>query len=492
MNFSSEDIGDRGADFVWRHFIGGRWCAAGDSEANLNPSDPTDVVGRYPQATRVETDDAIAAARAALPGWSGSSIQLRSDILRQAGDLLIAHSAGLAQLLAREEGKRLVEARAEIVRSGQIFHFFSGEALRHQGSFGPGLRAGFNVTVGYEPVGVVALITPWNFPMAVPAWKLAAALAYGNTAVLKPSEHTPGCAVALTEILTAAGLPAGVLNLLLGRGSELGEGLVRDVDALSFTGSTPVGRALLARAAPSMIKVQMELGGKNPLLVADDADIELAVNVAVEGSFGQTGQRCTASSRIIVMRTVHDRFVDALVARARQLRVGAALNPEVDLGPVANAPQLARNLAFVQEAEREGAQRLCGGEVLDRPGAGHFFQPAVFVDTHAGMRLNREEIFGPIVGVIRVEDLDEGIAVANDSAYALSAGICTRSISTAEQFRRRIRAGMVMINAPTAGVDYHVPFGGRAPSACGPREQGPTAAEFFTEIKTTYVNHGVV
>jgi aldehyde dehydrogenase (NAD+) len=473
-----------------RHLLGGHWRPGGELFPTRNPSDLNEVVGEYPTGRPEDAAEALDFARRALPGWRDFNIQQRCDILRRAGDLLAARAADIGTLLAREEGKRRSEAVAEAVRAAQVFHFYAGEAVRHPGQFQPSLRDGHHVLVSYEPVGVISLITPWNFPIAIPAWKVAGALSYGNTCVLKPSEFAPGCAVVLGQILEEAGLPPGVFNLVHGSGQALGDTLVSGADAVSFTGSTPTGRLILKQAAASMTKVQLELGGKNPLVVLDDADLNLAVEVALQGTYGQTGQRCTGSERLIVTRRIHDQFTESLVKRTAALRVGHALDDDTEIGPVATAAQLQKNLQFVAGAKSAGAQLAAGGHTLERRTPGHYFAPALFLGTTPDMPLNRQETFGPIAGVIQVEDLDEAIAVANDCELALSSGICTTNLRHAERFRRLSKAGMVAINAPTAGVEYHVPFGGRAPSGCGAREQGAASAEFFTEIKTCYVNHG--
>jgi acyl-CoA reductase-like NAD-dependent aldehyde dehydrogenase len=475
-----------------RLLIDGRWQDSERWEPKRSPSDLSDLIGHYAWASVAQAEEALAAARRALTTWSRSNPQLRSDMLRKAANAIYERADALGVVLAREEGKILKDARGEAIRAAQIFHYYSGECLRHAGGFFPSLRNGFNIIVDFEPVGVVALITPWNFPFAVAAWKIAAALAYGNTVVFKPSEITPGCAIAFTEILIEVGVPSGVFNLVMGSGVELGDALIAGADAVSFTGATPTGRTVLERAAKSMTKVQLELGGKNPLVVLDDADLDQAVEVALDGAFNQTGQRCTASSRLIVTRGIHDVFVERLTNKVRAIRVGHALEPTSDIGPVANEAQLAKDMRYVAEAKQEGAELMFGGERLERLTNGYYLAPALFVNTTNTMRLNREEIFGPVAAVIRVDDLDEAIAIARDADYALSSAICTRSLAAAEQFRRASRAGMVVVNAPTSGAEYHVPFGGRPPSGFGAREQGAAAADFFTESKTIYVNHGVV
>jgi len=474
-----------------RLLIDGQWRDAERFEPNRSPSDLSDVVGDYAWASMEQAREAMAAARRAQAHWGRSNPQMRTDILRRTGDGILARIDALSVLLAREEGKTLKDARGEVARAAQIFHYYAGEPTRGRGGFLPGLREGFNIIVDHEPLGVVSLITPWNFPIAVPAWKIAAALAYGNAVVFKPSEVTPGCAVALVEILLEAGLPADVMNLVMGSGAELGSVLIDEADGVSFTGSTPTGRWILERAAKNMVKVQLELGGKSPLVVLDDADLDLAVQVAYEGAVPQTGQRCTTASRLIVTRGLHDAFVEKLAQRVAAVRVGHALDPQSEIGPVATEAQLAKDLSYVDIGRQEGAELLCGGERLERPTAGYYMSPALFANSTNDMRINREEVFGPVAAIIKVEDLDEAIAVAADSDFGLSSAICTRSLTAAEKFRRGSSSGMVVVNASTSGAEYHVPFGGRGVSGFGAPEQGSATSEFFTEVKTTYINHGI-
>jgi aldehyde dehydrogenase (NAD+) len=455
------------------------------------------VVGLYARASREQASQAVAAAQAALPRWAAFTPQQRADVLDAAGSEILARKAELADLLAREEGKALPDALGEVVRAGQIFKFFAGEAMRTTGELLASTRAGMSVEVTREPVGVVGLITPWNFPIAIPAWKIAPSLAYGNTVVFKPAELTPACAWALAEILSRCGLPAGAFNLVMGRGREVGGVLLEDprVSAVSFTGSEATGRkvaqACVGRAGP-MAKFQLEMGGKNPLVVLDDAELEVAVECAVNGAFYSTGQRCTASSRIVVTAGIHDRFVEAMQRRMASLVVGDARSPGTVIGPVVDESQLAQDLGYIELGQREGGQLVCGGQALERVDGkrGCYLTPALFTGTTNAMRINREEIFGPVASVIRVADADEALAVANDTEFGLSAGVVTTSLKQAARFKRQLQAGMVMVNAPTAGVDPHAPFGGRKGSSHGPREQGRHAAEFYTTVKTAYVNPG--
>jgi aldehyde dehydrogenase (NAD+) len=474
---------------VHRLYIDGEWVNGASVGRNINPSNLDDVVGEYAHADRSLTEQAIAAARAAFPAWSRSSIQERAEILDRVGSEILARREELGRLLSREEGKTLPEGIAEVTRAGQIFKFFAGEALRIPGERLASVRPNIAVEVTREPVGVVGIITPWNFPIAIPAWKIAPALAYGNCVVFKPAELVPGSAWALTEILARSGLPRGVFNLVMGRGSVVGETIISspDVDAVSFTGSIEVGRRIAAVCGASLRRFQLEMGGKNPLVVLDDADLDNAVFCAVQGAFYSTGQRCTASSRLVVTEGIHDRFVAALVEAMKQLVVDDALKQGTQIGPVVDEKQLEQDLRYLEIGKAEGARLIYGGERPERETKGWYLTPALFVATTNDMRINREEIFGPIASVIRVRDYDEALAVANDTPFGLSSGICTRSLKYAEHFKRHSAAGMAMVNLPTAGVDYHVPFGGRKASSFGPREQGRYAMEFYTTVKTAYI-----
>ena len=474
-----------------KNLIAGEWVAGADAARNVNPSDTRDVIGEYAQADAAQAQAAIAAARAAAPAWGLSTPQQRFDVLDAAGTEILTRRAELGDMLAREEGKTLPEAIGEVARAGNIFKFFAGEALRLNGDIVPSVRPGVGVEVTREPLGVIGLITPWNFPIAIPAWKLAPALAYGNTVVMKPADLVPASAWALADILHRAGLPHGVLNLVMGRGSVVGQALLDDarVDGISFTGSVATGRRVAQACLARMAKFQLEMGGKNPFVVLDDADLGVAVNCAVNSGFFSTGQRCTASSRVIVTDAIHDRFVAAVVERMKTLKVGDARKAGVDIGPVVDPAQLKQDLDYVAIGQAEGATLAAGGEAIaaNADGApGYYMAPALFTDTTPGMRINREEIFGPVVSVQRVRDYEEALALANDTPFGLASGIATTSLKHATHFKRHAQAGMTMVNLPTAGVDYHVPFGGRKGSSYGPREQGRYAAEFFTTVKTSY------
>jgi alpha-ketoglutaric semialdehyde dehydrogenase len=475
---------------MFKNLIAGEWREGPRVIRNINPSDTRDLVGEYAQADAAQAREAVAAAQQAFPAWSLSTPQQRFDILDAAGSEILARKAELGDLLAREEGKTLPEAIGEVGRAGAIFKFFAGEALRVGGDVIPSVRPGVGVEVTREALGVVGLITPWNFPIAIPAWKLAPALAYGNTVVLKPAELVPGSAWALADILQRAGLPPGVFNLVMGPGSQVGQVLLEDtrVAAISFTGSAATGGRVAAACAARLARFQLEMGGKNPMVVLDDADLGVAVNAALNSGFYSTGQRCTASSRLIVTNGIHDQFVAALAERMQALKVDDARKAGTDIGPVVDESQLAQDLEYIAIGEQQGAKRF-GGERVATSSAGapgFYLRPALFTETTADMRINRDEIFGPVVSVIRAKDYDEALHMANDTPFGLSAGIATTSLKYATHFKRHSQAGMVMVNLPTAGVDYHVPFGGRKGSSYGPREQGRYAAEFYTTVKTAY------
>jgi alpha-ketoglutaric semialdehyde dehydrogenase len=473
----------------FQNYINGEWVPGSSWSPNRNPSDLGDVIGEYAMADKAQTEAAVEAARRAFPAWSIGSIQDRANVLDKVGSDILARKEELGRLLAREEGKTLPEGVGETVRAGHIFKFFAGEVLRMSGEKIPSVRPGVDVEITREPIGVVGLITPWNFPIAIPAWKIAPALAFGNTVVFKPAQWTPGCAWALTEVLANAGVPPGVFNLVMGSGSVVGETIVNhaDVAAVSFTGSMDTGRGIAKKAVARMAKVQLEMGSKNPLVVLDDADLPTAVNVAVQGAYFSTGQRCTASSRLIVTEGIHDRFVDAVTQKLSTLKVDNALTPGTEIGPVVEQPQLDTDLEYVSIGQREGARLVAGGERVKRATDGYYMAPALFVDAKNTMRISREEIFGPVACVIRAKNYDEALTIANDTDTGLSSGIVTASLKHASHFQRHAQAGMVMVNLPTAGVDYHVPFGGRKGSSYGPREQGRYAVEFYTTVKTTYI-----
>ncbi len=473
---------------IHKNYIAGEWLEGESATRNVNPSDANDVVGFYAQASAAQLDAAVAAARAAFPAWSRTSPQERHDILSRVSIEIAARREELGRLLAREEGKTLPEAIGEVGRAAQIFDFFAGEALRIPGEKFASVRPGVDIEVTREAVGVVGIIAPWNFPIAIPAWKIAPALCYGDCVVFKPADLVPGSAHALAEIIVRAGAPKGVFNLVMGRGSVVGQAMLDHprVDAVTFTGSVATGRKVAAACASAMRKFQLEMGGKNPLVVLDDADLKTAVECAVNGAYFSTGQRCTASSRLIVTQGIYARFAEALAERMRALVVDDALKPGVHIGPVVDQNQLDQDLSYVRIGRDEGAKLALGGERLNRAAPGFYMAPALFVDVDNAMRIAREEIFGPVAAMIPARDYDHALALANDTEFGLCAGICTTSLKHASHFKRNAEAGMTMVNLPTAGVDYHAPFGGRKGSSLGSREQGRYAAEFYTTVKTAY------
>ena len=469
------------------HYINGERVKADVPHESLNPSDTREVVATFPDGGQAEVDAAVDAARTAFPGWSNASPEVRADVLDKVGELILARRNDLGKLLSREEGKTLPEGIGEVIRAGRIFKYFAGEAVRRHGQNLDSVRPGVEVATFREAVGVFGMITPWNFPIAIPAWKTAPALAFGNTVVLKPAGPTPATAAALADIIFEAGAPKGVFNMVIGRG-RVGDAIAKHpgIDGVSFTGSQGVGSQVATAAVARQARVQLEMGGKNPLVVMDDAEFDRAVQCALDGAFFATGQRCTASSRIIVQDGIYQKFVDALTQKTLALTVGDALDPNSRMGPAVSDTQLEQNLSYVDIAVKEGGRLTGGGQrlTLDKPG--YYMSPAVIADTQPNARINNEEVFGPVASIVRVKTYEEALAAANAGEFGLSAGICTSSLKYARHFQRQVRAGMVMVNLPTAGVDYHVPFGGTRKSSYGAREQGFAAIEFYTQTKTAY------
>ena len=421
-----------------------------------------------------------------------TGLEQRQAILMSIGEEMMARSAELGELLSREEGKPLAEGKGEVYRAGQFFTYYAAEVLRQSGDTADSVRAGIEVDVRREAMGTVAIISPWNFPTATASWKIAPALAFGNAVVWKPANMTPASAVALSEIISRQDMPEGLFNLVMGSGSSIGQKLVESpqVDAISFTGSYDVGRQIAAASAKNLTKFQLELGSKNPLVVMDDADIDVAVAAATAGAYGSTGQKCTASSRLVVHEKIHDEFVDRMSKSTSALKVGHALEEGTQIGPAVSEQQLNSNLDYMDLARKEGCEVVCGGDALELTTPGYYMQPALLTGGDNAMKLNREELFAPIACVIKVADYDEALKVANDTDFGLVSGIITRSLSRASHFRRNAEAGCVMVNLPTAGTDYHVPFGGRKNSSFGPREQGQYAKELYTQVKTSYILAG--
>lgn len=472
------------------HFIAGRWIETDNYSINTSPSDATDIVGYYARAQTVHVEEAIAAAAAAKRTWGATSPVQRAGVMHDIAQAIRLRTDELARVLSREEGKTLREAVGEVGRAAATFEYFGSALLQTQGQLYGSARDHVSIHTRLRPVGVVAVITPWNFPVAVPAWKIAPALAYGNSVVFKPAEMVSGSAWLLADIISRAGLPTGAFNLVMGRGSVVG-GVIAghpEIQAITFTGSTQVGKQLLNDTHQrSNARVQTEMGGKNGVIVLGDADLDIAIDSVVDSAFASTGQRCTATSRIIVTRDIAAEFTERLAKRVEQLVVGHALDERSQIGPVAHEEQLRSDLAYIELGSSEGAELICGGERLDLETPGLFLQPALFAGGSSSMRLNQEEIFGPVACVIESEDLDEAIAVLNDTPYGLSAGIMTSSLASSEEFQRRVEAGMISVNASPAISEPHVPFGGVKDSGHGPREQGMAAQHFFTEQTTHFV-----
>lgn len=473
---------------VYQSIIGGNPVSRGPHVPNVNPSDLAEPLGYSVQAGPEHVHEAVQAAEEARESWANTPVLRRHDILLGAATEIARRRDEIARAISLEEGKVLKEGYAETERAMRVFQYFAAEAVRNVGDHVDSMKPGAYAEIFRQPVGVVGLITPWNFPFAIPSWKVAPALAFGNTVVMKASSETPWTAVLLYEILRDAGLPEGVFNLLLGSGRSLGTALAEHpgLSAISFTGSTETGRAIAGKVAGRLAKVQLEMGGKNPLVILDDADIPTAVNCAMAGLYFGTGQKCTSSSRFIVQDGIHDAFVDALCARLGQTRVGHALDAESEIGPVANRAQFDKVRGYIDLGVEEGASIAFGGETVSRETEGFFLAPTLMIDARPEMRVAREEIFGPVATVTRVAGFEEALAQANDTEYGLSAGICTNSLRHATAFKRGAQAGVVTVNLPTSGGDFHIAFGGIKASGYGGKEQGQYARDFFTQMKSAY------
>ena len=475
-----------------KNFIAGDWLEGDSVIENRNPSDLSDLVGTYAQASSAQLDKAFEAAEAAQKIWAKTGLEARQTALMNIGNELMARSAELGELLSREEGKPLAEGKGEVYRAGQFFTYYAAETLRQIGDTADSVRPNIEIDVRREPVGVVAIISPWNFPTATAVWKIAPALAFGNAVIWKPANLVPASAVALADIIARQELPKGLFNLVMGPGGYIGQALVEStaINAISFTGSVDVGKQIATSAIGNLTKVQMEMGSKNALAVMEDGDLDLAVTCALGGAFGGTGQKCTASSRLIVHEKIHDEFVEKLSAATAAMIVDHALKDGTQLGPVVSETQLNENMAYVDLAKSEGGEILCGGERVTRETEGYYMTPALVANTSNDWRINREEMFAPIACVIKADSYEQALNLVNDTNFGLTSGIITKSLARATHFRRNARTGCVMINLATAGTDYHVPFGGRGDSSYGPREQGGYAEEFYTTVKTSYIASG--
>ncbi len=477
---------------IYSNYIAGDWAEGNKTIENINPSDTSDVIGLYAQATFQQLSDTIATAKIAQKEWQATSLEKRQSVLNKIGEEMMARSGELGELLAREEGKPRAEGVGEVFRAGQFFTYYAAEVLRQTGENADSVRAGVEVDIRREPMGVVGVISPWNFPTATASWKIAPALAYGNAVLWKPANLTPASAWALTEIISRQDIPKGLFSLVMGSGAEIGQSLIEhpEINAISFTGSYDVGKAIARASAENFTKFQLELGSKNALIVMDDADLDIAVPAAAGGAFGGTGQKCTASSRLIVHSAIHDEFVGRLLEATKAMKVGHALEEGTQLGPVSSESQLNSNLDYMELAVEEGCELACGGARLDMRHDGFYMSPALLLNGRNDMRINCEEMFAPAACVLKVDGYEEALAMANDTDFGLTAGIITQSLSRATHFRRNVETGCVMVNLPTAGTDYHVPFGGRKNSSYGAREQGKYAAEFYTQVKTSYIFSG--
>ncbi len=477
-----------------RNFIAGTWSdsLSGKRFQSRNPADTRQVVTEAPFSEQTDVDRAVAAARAALPGWRRLPAPRRGEILYRAGELLIRSKHRLGELVTMEMGKVIAEGLGDVQEAIDIAFYMAGEGRRLQGETVPSELPDKDCKSVREPLGVVALVTPWNFPIAIPAWKLFSALICGNTVILKPSSDTPACAAALVKILAEARIPDGVVNLICGPGEGVGEYLVShpDVDAASFTGSCAAGERLERLLSPLHRPLALEMGGKNAIIVMDDADLELALEGTVLGGFGTSGQRCTAASRIIVHERVYDRFVAILSERAARLRLGSGLNPETHLGPLINETQGQKVLDYIRIGKEEGARLLTGGErvVASELANGFFIAPTVFADVTPSMRIAREEIFGPVVSILRCSSLDEAAAIVNGVPYGLSSAIYSRNVNVTARAERELQTGIVYINASTIGAEVQLPFGGWRHSGSGHPEAGGRggAIDFFSRIKVIY------
>ena len=480
---------------TYRNFINGEWVESISSKTfeNVNPANTDDCLGVVKLSTREEARRAVESAAEAFRSWRATPTPARGRIVARAARLMEDDKENLAQLLTREEGKTVSESRGELQRSINVAEFVAGESRRMTGETIPSeLPSNFAYTVK-QPHGVVAVVTPWNFPVAIPVWKLAPALVAGNTVVFKPATNTPATATRLVEIFAEAGVPAGVLNLVLGSGSDAGDEIVNHsaVRAISFTGSNGVGLKLYEQAARRGVRVQCEMGGKNPVVVLEDADLNLAVESTAQGAFGSTGQRCTATSRAVVVEQVADEFVSRVVERAKSLRLGDGMSAETDVGPIVDSSQFKSVLRYIDIGREDGAELVTGGEVADGAGLrkGFFIKPTVFDRVTPDMRIAREEIFGPVLSVLRVKDFDEALQVANDCEYGLSSSVFTNDAARIFRFVDEIETGMTHINSPTTGGEAHVPFGGIKATGIGAFEQGSTALDFYTELKVVYVDY---
>ena len=475
------------------NYIAGQWVEGIGSIKNINPSDTSETIDEYTSCSNEQFEQSIQSAAIAQKEWEAVGIEKKSQILIKIGDELVKKSKQIGELLSREEGKPLNEGIGEVARAGQQFQYYGSECLRLYGEKIPSTRPGFQVEISREPIGIIGIISPWNFPIAIPAWKAAPALMCGNAVILKPASLTIGSAIALTEVIAKQDIPDGLFNLVLGSGNDVGHKIAThpEIAAITFTGSVEVGKKLYQDSSFSMKKMQMEMGSKNPLVVMDDADLKTAITCSVNGAYGGTGQKCTASSRLIVHENIYKDFVKGLLERIKDLKVGHALDEGTQMGPASNQSQFESNLEYVDIGKTE-AKLVFGGSPMNMRTSGYYMEPTLFIDGDNKSRINQEEMFGPIACVIPAKNLDNALEIANSTDFGLSSGIITQSLAKAEFFKQNIKTGVTTVNLPTAGLDYHVPFGGRKASSFGPREQGTYARDFYSQVKTSYINSGSV
>ncbi|WP_083568603.1 aldehyde dehydrogenase family protein [Arcobacter sp. LA11] len=474
-----------------KNLVAGEWKDSHEISKNINPSDTSDIVSTFYRGTYNHIFDTINFAKEVQKDWAKSSIYLRQEILNDIAEKLLANKDYYGEIIAREAGKPIKEATDEVVKSAEFFSYFAAEAIRQKGAFMDSPRDSVDIEVINEPVGVVGVITPWNYPLAIAAWKVAPALAYGNSVILKPSSQTPAIAYILAKIIDTTKLPKGVFSLVFGKGGVIGNALAesKKVQAITFTGSVAAGRELAKRSITSMTKLQLEMGSKNSLIILDDADINTAVDAAIKGAYNANGQKCTSCSKLIVTEGIYTRFIELFKAKMKALVVGNAMNPKSQIGPCIDQKQLDANLEYIKLGQEEGATLVCGGEAIKTETDGYYFTPALFIDGKSNMRINQEEMFAAIACVIKVKDYDEAIEVLNDTEFGLSGGIITNDLKRAMQFKHDAEIGNVMINLPTAGMDNHVPFGGRKGSSYGSREKSYAASDFYTTTKTAYIKY---
>jgi len=479
----------------FQNFIDGKWVDAysGKTFENRNPANWDEVIGTFPKSGKAEVDEAVRSARVAFEKWRLVPAPKRGDIMKKVGDLMVAKKEDLARQMTREMGKVLPETRGDVQEGIDTAYYAASEGRRLFGHTVPSeLPNKFNMAMRV-PVGVAGIVTPWNFPMAIPTWKIFPALLCGNTVVFKPASDTPATATSLVEILLEAGVPEGVINIVHGGGGEVGMAIVGhpDVDLVSFTGSTEVGKKIAETAAGTLKRVSLELGGKNAQIVLNDANLDLALEGVLWGAFGTTGQRCTATSRLILQEGIHDRFVEMLLNRVANLRLGDGLKDNVDVGPCVNESQQKTVQSYIEIGLKEGAKLVAGGKVPRGAGLekGWFHEPTVFTNVKPNHRIAKEEIFGPVLSILKVKTLEEGITVLNDTVYGLSSSVYTSNVNAAFQAIRDIKAGITYINAPTIGAEAHMPFGGVKQTGNGHREGGWTVYDFFSEWKTVYFDY---